>query len=80
MSTPRVEIYTRRRCPRCAFARQVLERRGLDYTEHALEAGPEVRVMMRVRTGSNTAPQVIIDGRPIGGCDALHQLEKSGEL
>lgn len=80
MTMPRVEIYTRRRCPRCTFARQLLDRKGITYVEHALEAGPEVRVMMRVRTGSNTAPQILIDGRAIGGCDALHREEQSGAL
>ncbi len=80
MSGSRVEIYTRRRCPRCTFARQLLERKGIDYVEHALEAGPEVRVMMRVRTGSDTAPQILIDGRAIGGCDALHRDEQNGAL
>lgn len=80
MNVPRVEIYTRRRCPRCTFARQLLERKGIAYLEHALEAGPEVRVMMRVRTGSNTAPQILVDGRALGGCDALHREEQRGTL
>ncbi len=80
MSATRVEIYTRRRCPRCTFARQLLDRKGIAYVEHALEAGPEVRVMMRVRTGCNTAPQILIDGRPLGGCDALHLEERRGTL
>ena len=80
MNESRIEIYTRRRCPRCTFARQLLERRGIEYLEHALEAGPEVRVMMRVRTGSNTAPQILIDGRALGGCDALHREDQRGRL
>ena len=80
MNAAEVEIYTRRRCPRCTFARQLLERNRVLFREHALEAGPEVRVMMRVRTGSNVAPQVLIRGRAVGGCDELHRLEASGEL
>jgi glutaredoxin 3 len=80
MSASRVEIYTRRRCPRCTFARQLLERKGIPFQEHALEAGPEVRVMMRVRTGNDTAPQILVDGRSVGGCDALYECEERGEL
>ena len=80
MITSRVEIYTRRRCPRCTFARQLLQRKGIPFEEHALEAGPQVRVMMRIRTGSDTAPQILVDGRSLGGCDALHESEQCGEL
>jgi glutaredoxin 3 len=80
MSRPEVEIYTRRRCPRCTFARQLLARNDVAFMDHALEAGPDVRVMMRVRTGSNVAPQVLVRGRAVGGCDALHRMEASGEL
>ena len=81
MSEPaRVEIYTRRRCPRCIFARQLLERNGVDFVEHAIESSPAVRVMMRVRTGDNTLPQILINGRAVGGNDELHALEASGEL
>ena len=36
--------------------------------------------MMRVRTGMNTAPQIVIDGRALGGCDALYLAEQNGEL
>ena len=74
MSTARIEIYTRRRCPRCTFARQVLERCGLDFTEHALEAGPEVRVMMRVRTGRTGARWALAGWDAVDEASAANQL------
>jgi glutaredoxin 3 len=75
-----VEIYTRRRCPRCTFAKQLLERKGVAYVEHAVEAGPEVAVLMRVRTGANTLPQILLRGRALGGCHDLHRLDREGLL
>lgn len=35
---------------------------------------------MRKLTGGNTVPQIIIDGKPIGGYTELVELDMDGEL
>ena len=35
---------------------------------------------MRQLTGRDTVPQLLVDGKHIGGCDELHALERLGRL
>jgi len=76
-----VTIYTKPYCPYCVRALDLLERKGVDYTE--IEAGfdPEKRQeMMRRAGGRATFPQIFIGDRHIGGCDDMVALERAGKL
>lgn len=79
--TAKVEIYTRRYCGYCVHAKQLLEDKGVDYVEYAVDAAPELRQeMMRRAPGAYTVPQIFIDGQAIGGCNELYALDRDGEL
>lgn len=76
-----VEIYTRPFCGFCARAVSLLTQKGVAFDE--IEAGmdPEKRREMIERAGGRaTFPQIFIDGRHIGGCDDLLDLEREGKL
>lgn len=79
---PRVEIYVWRACPFCIRALQLLDRKGVDYVDYVIDGDEEARRRMAERTGSGrrSVPQIFIDDQPIGGCDDLHRLERSGQL
>ena len=36
--------------------------------------------LVQASGGRRTVPQIFIDDRPIGGCDDLYALDRSGEL
>jgi len=75
-----IEIYTTPYCPYCVRAKALLEKKGVDYTETDV-SDTDLRTAMTKRAGgSRTVPQIFIDGRHIGGCDDLHDLERNGEL
>ena len=77
----KVEIYTRATCPYCIRAKRLLAMRGVDYEEIAIEGREAVRAEMIGRAnGRTTVPQIFIDGRHIGGCDDLFELEQDGKL
>lgn len=76
-----VEIYTSGYCPYCIRARQLLDRKGVKYTEYRVDDQPELRPEMERRAGGLTSvPQIFIDGRHIGGCDDMHALDAGGRL
>lgn len=78
---PTVEIYTRATCGYCFRAKRLLDMRGVAYDERPLEGDPAAFDEMVTRAGGRTTvPQIFIDGRHIGGCDDLMELERSGEL
>jgi glutaredoxin 3 len=77
---PRIQMYTTRWCGYCVRAKALLESRGLDYEEIQLDDDPAFRQRLLDLTGGWTVPQVVIDGRPIGGYTELWQLDRGGEL
>jgi glutaredoxin 3 len=77
---PRIQMYTTAWCGYCDRAKALLERRGLEYEEIALDGDPAFRAKLLDLTGRWTVPQILIDGRPIGGYTELWELDRSGRL
>jgi glutaredoxin 3 len=77
---PRIQMYTTRWCGYCVRAKALLESRGLAYEEISLDDDPTFRQRLLDLTGGWTVPQVLIDGRPIGGYTELWQLDRAGGL
>jgi glutaredoxin 3 len=75
-----VRLYTLAGCGACSFARGLLRRRGIPFDEIRGEGMPGFRRMLLETTGSPTVPQIVIDGEPVGGADALHRLDHLGVL
>ena len=77
----KVEIYTGMLCGFCFRAKSLLTQKNVTYKELDVTMDPNLRAEMRERAGgSNTVPQIFIDGRHIGGCDELYAMEHSGKL
>ncbi len=76
-----VEIYTAPLCPYCAMAKSLLAGKGVAFTEIDVMADPAKRAEMIERAGGDRkVPQVFIDGRHVGGFDALDDLDAAGRL
>lgn len=65
-----VSLFTKVGCPFCARAKEMLKQHQLDYEEIILGEGITTRTLKAVANGA-TVPQVFIDGKLIGGSDAL---------
>jgi glutaredoxin 3 len=77
----KIEIYTKAFCPYCWRAKQLLDAKGVEYEEIAVDSGGEPRQRMIQRAnGRTTVPQIFIGGEHIGGCDDLLALERAGKL
>ena len=74
-----VIIYTTSWCPYCVRAKKLLDQKNVSYTEIDVSEH-DARSQMVVLTGGRTVPQVLINDHPIGGCDELYALERSGKL
>lgn len=75
-----VEIYTTPICGFCTAAKRLLNKKGVEFTEYNVMLKPALRAEMTQRSnGGRTVPQIFIDGKPIGGCDDLFDLE-GGDL
>lgn len=76
----KVVMYATSWCPYCARARQLLERKGVEFEEIDIEAVPAARAQMISRSGRRTVPQIFIGETHVGGCDDLYDLEARGGL
>jgi glutaredoxin 3 len=73
-------MYTTQWCGYCVRAKALLEGKDLPYEEIALDDDPAFRRKLVDLTGGWTVPQILIDGRPIGGYTELRELERNGRL
>ena len=73
-------MYTTRWCGYCVRAKALVEQRGIDYEEISLDDDPAFRQTIHDLTGGWTVPQILVDGKPIGGYVDLWRLDKAGDL
>ena len=76
----RVQMYTTAWCGYCVRAKALLEGKGIEYEEIDLDDDPHFRQKLLDLTGNWTVPQILVDGKPIGGYTELWRLDKSGWL
>ena len=73
-------IYSKANCPYCDWAKQLLDNKKAIYQEIRVDTDANQRVEMERLSGKRTVPQIIINGKAIGGFDNLSALDKAGEL
>ena len=76
-----VTIYTKFGCGYCYRAKQLLDSKGVEYTEHDVTmGGPEKAEMLERAPTARTVPQIFIGDTHVGGSDDLAALERDGKL
>ena len=76
-----VTIYTKPYCPYCIRALDLLEKKGVEFTEIEAAFDPEKkREMIQRANGGSTFPQIFIGDEHIGGSDDMMALERAGKL
>ena len=77
----KIEIYTKAFCPYCTRAKNLLDSKGVTYEEiDTTMGGPKRQEMIQRANGRMTVPQIFIDGKHVGGCDDLFELDGAGKL
>jgi glutaredoxin 3 len=73
-------MYTTVICPYCVRAKQLLQRKGVEYEEIHIEGDREKMREMLERSQRRTVPQIFIDDYHVGGYDDLAELDAFGKL
>jgi monothiol glutaredoxin len=69
--------------PQCGFSAKVvdiLKRAGTEFQDVNVLADPELREGIKEYSSWPTVPQLYIDGKFVGGCDIVSELDQTGEL
>lgn len=73
-------IYTKEICPYCVKAKNLLQRKGAQFSEIKITDDATREEMIKKSGGRMTVPQIFINGKHVGGCDDLYALEASNKL
>ncbi len=77
----RVTVYSAANCAFCSRAKTMLEKWDIDYDEVRIDDdSAAMKQFVEATNGAGTVPQIIIDGKPIGGFTELTELHMDGEL
>jgi glutaredoxin 3 len=77
---PPVEIYTTRYCPYCGWAKELLVKKNVPFTEIDVSDREERAKMTARADGRTSVPQIFIGATHVGGCDDLYALDEAGGL
>lgn len=77
---PNVVIYSTTMCPYCVRAKNLLDKKGVSFTEYNLDERPELRSEMEQRSGRTSVPQIFIDDFHVGGFDDMAEMNIEGTL
>ena len=75
-----VVMYSTGYCPYCSRAKELLESKGVVYTDIRVDEHPEKREEMIAKSQRRTVPQIFINGHAIGGYDDMYALDQTGQL
>lgn len=75
-----VIVYSSTYCPYCMRAKQLLQSKGVVFTEISVDGKPDVRAEMARKAGRTSVPQIWIGETHVGGCDDLFALQGAGRL
>jgi glutaredoxin 3 len=76
----KIQMYTTKWCGYCVRAKTLLDSKKLVYEEINMDDDPAFRQTLFDLTGGHTVPQILIDGKPIGGYTELWRLDRDGRL
>lgn len=76
----KIIIYTTSWCPSCIYAKRFFDEKNIIFQEIDIEKIDMSRDQLREITGGLTVPQIVIDGKSIGGYDRLIELYSLGKI
>lgn len=76
-----VVIYTKSYCPYSKECKELLNSKGVDFTEKITDEDPALVAEMTSKSGERTdTPQVFINGHHVGSGDDMKALDSTGKL
>ena len=77
----RIRIYSTGTCPICDKTKTLLTKWGIPYDEVRIDLDrAKLKEFSGVTNGARTVPQILIDGKLIGGFSELTELHMEGGL
>ena len=75
-----VVIYLTPSCPFCIRAKILLDKKGVEYTEHRVDTDEELRAEMIQLSQKYSVPQIFIGDFHVGGFDEMYMMDLDDAL
>ena len=76
-----VVIYTGQRCSHCDWAKELLTKKKVSFTEYNISKDfSKMEEMLKKSNGMRTVPQIFVGSHHVGGNEELQALEREGKL
>ena len=77
----RITLYSTATCPICVKAKNLLTRLSIGFDEVRVDQDQAgLRAMLAISQNARSVPQIVVDGRWIGGFSELTELDMEGGL
>jgi len=76
----KIIIYTTVWCPSCVYAKRFFNEKNISFEEIDIGKIDMSREQLKEITGGLTVPQIVINGKSIGGYDNLIELYSLGRV
>lgn len=76
----KIVIYSKTVCPFCVKAKFLLKRKKVEYEEILVNSAEIMEEMIEKSGGMKSVPQIFVDGKHIGDCDGVYELDSQGKL
>ena len=80
MKNIEVKVYSTSSCQSCDYAKRLLDEKNIPYENINIEQKGWSREDLFNLTGGRTVPQIVINGKSIGGYDDLLKLASENKL
>ena len=75
-----ITIYSKKNCPNCTIAKQLLESKGLNYKEIDIEVGDRLANFVANYPEAKQMPQIWVGDQRVGGLAGLQAALKQLEV
>lgn len=75
-----ITIYSKKNCPNCTIAKQLLESKGLNYKEIEIEVGDRLANFVANYPEAKQMPQIWVGDQRVGGLAGLQAALKQLEV
>lgn len=76
----KIEIFSTPQCSYCNQAKEILDRRGVTYSDFDISDPKHREELLRRLPRAKAIPQIFVDGDHIGGYEDLRQLVDTGQV
>lgn len=80
MPQAQITVYYAPFCPYCGWAKQLLDKKNVEFTQVNVNDSSDTRSEMEQRSGRTSVPQIFIGDTHVGGYDDMAALDDKGQL